>query len=121
MDMTIENTSSPLLTNEVQDQEYWLKKAIEYETNSMLKEIPKTNIGRTTRRKAQLTENITQDSKQTKQVKSLQLTSIKEMLFNVEETLSEYLKEWNTRWAKPKIKEEIVRFMNKPHELNLVL
>ena len=116
MDMIIENTSSPLLNNQVQDQEYWLKKAIEYETNSMLNETPKTNLGRTTRRKAQLTENMTQDSKQIKQVKSLQLASIKEMLFNVEETLSEYLKEWNSRWAKLKIKEEIVRFMNKPYD-----
>ena len=108
IDMINENEPNSLLNNHVQNQDYWLKKVIEYETNSVLEETLKTNLGRTTRRKTQLTENMAQETKQIKQVKSLQLASIKEMIFNIEDTLSEYLKEWNSRWAKPKIREEIV-------------
>ena len=106
-----ENTSNSLQDSQVQDQDYWLKKVIEYETNSVLEETFKTDSVRTTRRKAQLTENKNQDTKNMKNIKNLELGSIKEMLLNIEENFSEYLKGWNSRWTKPKIKEEIVRYL----------
>lgn len=92
-----------------ESMDFWFGKVLEYEV-SMLDE---GTAFRTTRwRKKQSYKN--DDEGSYKNYKNFSLEGVKRMIRKSESVLTDYLSKWGSRWAKPSIKEEIVRSYPQP-------
>jgi len=84
------------------ESSYWFAKVMEYD------ELPKNDSTRTTRRKQMEQRNRGPISKK-KSPKDLTMETIKAALLETEEKLNIYVAKWNSWWAFPKVREEVVR------------